>query len=63
MFGRLFQSTSTNTSQRNLTIFIRPKIIIDSDEINMITNEKYNFIKAQKLLNNSQINNIDLRAE
>ena len=63
VFGRLFQSTSTNTSQRNLTIFIRPKIIIDSDEINMITNEKYNFIKAQKLLNNSQINNIDLRAE
>ena len=40
--------------------FIRPKIIVNSDEVNMITNEKYNYIKAQKLLNDSQINYIDL---
>ncbi len=60
VLGNIFKSRNSITSQKNLTIFIRPKIIVNSDEVNMITNEKYNYIKAQKLLNDSQINYIDL---
>ena len=51
LLGKLFTSTTKSKSKRNLMIFIRPTIIKDqilSDEISM---QKYDFIKAQHLLN------------
>jgi len=52
LVGRLFQSTSTSRTKRNLIVFLRPTIVRDSDEIRSISNRKYNYFEA---LQNIQI--------
>ena len=48
VLGRLFQSSSKSTSTKNLMVFLKPTILIDSNSAQEISLEKYNFIKAQK---------------
>jgi len=60
IFGRLFRSSSKSVIRRNLTVFLRPKILADSKSVNQISLEKYNFIKAEGLLNESREEIIDL---
>ena len=60
ILGRLFSSSSKSVIRRNLTVFLRPKILADSKSVNQISLEKYNFIKAEGLLNESREEIIDL---
>jgi len=54
LLGKLFQSSSTSTSTKNLMVFLKPTILIDSDVANEISLEKYNYIKAQQELKNNK---------
>lgn len=47
--GKLFRSTSSTKSKRNLMVFLRPTIIRDGATLNRISHSKYNFIRAQQL--------------
>ena len=59
ILGRIFQSSSTSTSTKNLMVFLKPTILTNSDVANEISLEKYNYFKAeQELKNNKSI--IDL---
>jgi general secretion pathway protein D len=60
ILGKLFQSSSTQVIKKKLFVFIRPTILIDSDSINELSAEKYNFIKARQLTRDSEIDLIDL---
>ena len=60
ILGRLFRSSSKSVIRRNLTVFLRAKILADSKSVNQISLEKYNFIKAEGLLNESREEIIDL---
>ena len=59
VFGKLFQSSSESKVKKNLMVFLRPKILVDSESVSQISTEKYNFIKAEQLLK-QQSNLIDL---
>ena len=50
VLGKLFQSSSESTVRKNLMVFLRPKILVDSESVSQISTEKYNFIKAEQLL-------------
>lgn len=63
ILGRLFRSTSKSVVRRNLTVFLRPKILADSKSVNQVSLEKYNFIKAEGLLNEEKQKIIDLTPE
>ena len=63
ILGRLFRSSSKSVIRRNLTVFLRPKILADSKSVNQISLEKYNFIKAEGLLNESREEIIDLSSD
>ena len=58
LLGRIFQSSSTSTSTKNLMVFLKPTILTDSDSANEISLEKYNYFKAEQQLKNNTI--IDL---
>tara|TARA_B100000941_G_scaffold135136_1_gene95893 strand:- start:4493 stop:6340 length:1848 start_codon:yes stop_codon:yes gene_type:complete len=60
LVGRLFQSSSTSSVKKNLMVFLKPKILIDSEAVNDISLEKYNYIKAQQELQNQNKKIIDL---
>ena len=59
VLGKLFQSSSESKVKKNLMVFLRPKILVDSESVSQISTEKYNFIKAEQLLK-QQSNLIDL---
>jgi len=61
LLGRLFTSTSETVVRRNLMVFIRPRILIDASQVSEISLEKYNFLEAQRLLNENATSPIDLR--
>jgi len=42
-------------------VFIKPKILVDASQASEVSMEKYNFIDAQRLLNNKATQIIDLR--
>ncbi len=48
--GKLFSSSAKSRVQRNLMVFLRPTILTDANDISSLSNEKYNFIKAEKIL-------------
>ena len=50
VLGRLFQSSSESKVKKNLMVFLRPKILVDSESVSQISTEKYNFIKAEQFL-------------
>ena len=58
LLGRIFQSSSTSTSTKNLMVFLKPTILTNSDIANEISLEKYNYFKADQQLKNNTI--IDL---
>jgi general secretion pathway protein D len=58
LLGRIFQSSSTSTSTKNLMVFLKPTILTDSDSANEISLEKYNYFKAEQELKDNII--IDL---
>ena len=58
--GKLFQSSSTTTIKKNLMVFLRPTIIINSDAAIATSNEKYNYIKAKQIFSNGSSSIIDL---
>ena len=58
LLGRIFQSSSTSTSTKNLMGFLKPTILTNSDIANEISLEKYNYFKAEQQLKNNTI--IDL---
>ena len=60
LLGRLFRSTSTKVVRRNLIVFLRPTILADSNTVNQISLEKYNFIKAEGMLSSEREKIIDL---
>jgi general secretion pathway protein D len=59
LLGRLFQSKSSTTNKKNLMVFLKPTILTDSDSSEEVSLEKYNFIRAQKELN-EKLDIIDL---
>ena len=50
LLGRLFTSTTTSRTKKNLAIFLKPSIIRDIGDMSEITNSKYNFLKAEQML-------------
>ena len=46
LLGRLFKTTSTSRTKRNLMVFLRPTIVRDSEDIRSISNRKYNYFQA-----------------
>ena len=50
LLGRLFKSTTTSRTKKNLAIFLKPSIIRDIGDMSEITNSKYNFLKAEQML-------------
>ena len=49
VFGRLFSSSAESRVQRNLMVFLRPRILIDSADVSTLSGEKYNYINAEVL--------------
>ena len=49
LLGRLFQSQTSSKAKQNLMIFMRPSILRDVVSANLITNRKYNYMRAQQL--------------
>ena len=54
VFGKLFQSKSKTNIKKNLMIFIKPRIMTDSNSVYDVSSEKYNYIKAQQVLSNEE---------
>ena len=50
VFGNLFKSTSKSKVKRNLVVFLKPTIIKNAADMQTISTEKYNFLKAEQLL-------------
>ena len=56
LIGNLFKSRSGSRQKKNLLVFIRPKILRDSDTTQGISEEKYNEVRqSQQHLNNGRI--------
>ena len=53
ILGRLFSSSAESRVQRNLMVFLRPTILIDSADVSTLSGEKYNYINAEALLRSS----------
>ena len=60
LLGRLFQSSSSTVVQRNLMVFLKPTILIDSDTSITLSEDKYNYIKARQILTGEPTQPIDL---
>jgi general secretion pathway protein D len=60
ILGNLFQSSSSTTIKKNLMVFLRPTIIIDSESALSASSEKYNYIKARQMLTGESQQLIDL---
>ena len=54
IFGKLFQSSSESTVKRNLMIFIKPSIMTDAESSELISSEKYNYIKAEQIISGKE---------
>lgn len=50
VLGHLFKSTSNTTRKRNLMVFLRPTIIRDGASMNDVTKNKYNYMRAQEII-------------
>ena len=61
LLGRLFQSSSSTTVKKNLMVFLRPTIITDSASTTSASSDKYNYIKAKRILTDDSQELIDLR--
>ena len=53
LIGKLFSSSAESRVQRNLMVFLRPTILIDSADVSSLSGEKYNYINAEAILRSS----------
>ena len=60
VFGRLFSSSAESRVQRNLMVFLRPTILMDSADVSSLSGEKYNYINAERIIGTSNKNILDL---
>jgi general secretion pathway protein D len=60
IFGRLFSSSAESRVQRNLMVFLRPTILMDSADVTSLSGEKYNYINAEKIIGSSNKSILDL---
>ena len=60
VFGRLFSSSAESRVQRNLMVFLRPTILMDSADVTSLSGEKYNYINAEKIIGSSNKYILDL---
>ncbi len=60
VFGRLFSSSAESRVQRNLMVFLKPTILMDSADVSSLSGEKYNYINAEKIIGSSNKNILDL---
>ena len=60
IFGKIFQSSSSSVVQKNLMVFLRTTIILDSDVSAELSSDKYNYIKARQVLTGETTQLIDL---
>ena len=60
IIGKLFQSSSSTIVKRNLMVFLKPTILIDSATSQELSSEKYNYIKARQILTGKKTELIDL---
>ena len=60
VFGRLFSSSAESRVQRNLMVFLRPTILMDSADVTSLSGEKYNYINAEKIIGSSNKDIFDL---
>ncbi|HWT14577.1 MAG TPA: type II secretion system protein GspD, partial [Patescibacteria group bacterium] len=49
LLGNLFKFRKNTMIKRNLMIFLRPRILRDADHESVISQEKYNFLRAEQL--------------
>jgi general secretion pathway protein D len=54
LIGWLFKSTSTSTRKRNLMVFLRATIVRDGNLMNEISENKYNYIRADQIRKQEQ---------
>ena len=62
LIGRIFSSTSTSRSKRNLVVFIKPTIIRDSETMREYGNFKYNFyqnLQEEKIKSGEEVPNLE----
>jgi general secretion pathway protein D len=60
LLGRLFRSKNESVVRRNLTVFLRVKILTDSNSVDQVSLEKYNFLRAEGMLSPQQQEILDL---
>lgn len=58
LLGNLFKYRKTNMVKRNLMIFLRPRILRDAHQESVISQEKYNFLRAEQLRVNALPGNL-----
>lgn len=49
VLGWLFTSRSSTKRKQNLMVFLKPSILRDFDDAAMVTNEKYNYLRAEQI--------------
>ena len=49
VLGWLFTSRSSTKRKQNLMVFLKPSILRDFSDAAMVTNEKYNYLRAQQM--------------
>jgi general secretion pathway protein D len=49
VLGNLFRYRSASKTRRNLIVFLKPTILHDASMESAISNEKYNYMRAQQL--------------
>jgi general secretion pathway protein D len=60
LLGRLFRSKNESVVRRNLTVFLRVKILTDSNSVDQVSLEKYNFLRAEGMLSPQKQEILDL---
>ena len=58
LLGRIFQSSSTSRTKRNLMVFLKPTIVRDAEDVRNISNRKYNYFEAIQELQKKEGNEI-----
>ncbi len=49
LLGKLFTTTSSDKNKQNLMVFLRPSILRDFSDAAYVTNEKYNYLRAEQI--------------
>ena len=49
LLGKLFTSTASDKRKQNLMVFLKPSILRDFTDAAYVTNEKYNYLRAQQM--------------